>query len=468
MAVCDLAQKASRRDFLRTTTTLAAAGLASPYVFTTATKAAESKNDRLNVAAIGLGDRGLQIAPLAAEWSNVVACADVLLRNAKEFVGKFGKPCTIYQDYRELLTRSDIDAVLIATPDHSHVKIAIDAMKAGKHVYCEKPLTLTLEEGDLICRAVEKYGKTFQVGTHQRSEYDLVFLRATAIARSGRLGGNLHAISSVGKGASRHGDVESYGPFETATPPDDLNWDLWLGQAPEVDFCSKRIGWHFRWWWEYSGGQVADWGVHHTDIAFWALAGKDGQIVEANPKNFSFMAVPREKVLAFLLGKIPASEMPQAFSAIYEFDVELKLSTGNTIQLVSGPNELLIEGEKGRIRVNRDRLTGKPVEDIDADPKARKEIDDLMAEIYGDRFANITAPKFDHMKNFFDCIKSGRQPVANVWDHIRAVNACHFANIAMLVGRKIVWDPQAKQFVGDEEANGLRRRKQRAPYTIEV
>jgi predicted dehydrogenase len=462
------AGQSTRRDFLRTTATLAAAGLASPYVFTAETQAEESKNDRLNIAVIGLGDRGPQIAPAAAALGNLVACCDVLLSNAEKFVAKNNLQCKIYQDYRELLARPDLDAVAIATPDHWHVKLAIDAMKAGKHVYCEKPLTLTLEEGNQICAAVKKYNKTFQVGTQQRSEYGLRFLKAAAIARSGRLGKNLHAISSVGKGASRHEHVESFGPFETTDPPADLIWDLWLGQAPETLFCPKRIGWHFRWWSEYSGGQVTDWGVHHTDIAFWALAGKDGQVVEADPKSFQFMSVDREKVLAFLLGKIPAKDMPVAFNSVYEFDIDLKLSTGNTINLVSGPNELVIEGENGKIRVSRERLTGKIAEDIDADPKAKEEIETLMGEIYGESYETITAPHFGHMKNFFECIKSGKQPVANVWEHVRSVNACHFANIAMLVGRKIQWDPQAKQFIQDDEANGLRSRKQRKEYAIEV
>jgi myo-inositol 2-dehydrogenase / D-chiro-inositol 1-dehydrogenase len=287
-----------------------------------------------------------------------------------------------------------------------------------------------------------------------------------AIARSGRLGKNLHAVSSVGKAGSRASKKDQgFGPFHNAKPPAELNWDLWLGQAPKVAFCPERIGWDFRWWFEYSGGQVTDWGVHHTDIAFWALAGKDGQIISAEPKSCKFMTVPREQVLAFLLGKVPAPQMPVAFNVVHEFNVDLKLSTRNTIELISGENELMIAGERGRIRVSRKRLTGKPAEEIDADPKAKREIEELMAQIYG---ADLAAAGRGHMQNFFDCIQSGKQPVANVWDHVRAVNACHFANIAMLVGRKVQWDPQAKQFIGDAEANALGERKEREPYAIHV
>jgi hypothetical protein len=147
------------------------------------------------------------------------------------------------------------------------------------------------------------------------------------------------------------------------------------------------------------------------------------------------------------------------------FDVDLTLSTGNVIKLISGDNELIIQGEKGKIRVNRGSLKGKPVEQIDSDPKAKEEIEKLMAEIYGEDLDSI---RRGHMANFFDCIKSGKQPVANVNEHVRAVNACHFANIALLLNRKVQWDTQAKKFKGDDEANALCSRKERAPYQIEA
>ena len=461
-----ISSKNSRREFLKNTAGLAATGLSVPYFFTAAAaKGQDAGGDKLNVASIGVGGRGTEIGNQAAALGNMVACADVHLGHAKRFAGQHGK-CEAYQDYRKLLERKDIDAVTIGTPDHWHVKVAIDAMKAGKHVYCEKPLTLTLEEGNLVCEAVKKYGKVFQVGTQQRSEYNANFLKAVAIARSGRLGKNLHAISSVGAAGSRASDKSrSVGPFANATPPAELDWNFWLGQAPEVPFCPERCDWDFRWWFEYSGGQVTDWGVHHTDIAFWALAGKDGQIVEADAKRSKFFTVERQQVLDFLLGKVPAKDMPVAFNVVHEFNVELKLSTGNTIQLISGPNELLISGELGRIRVNRERLTGKPVEEVDADPKAKKEIEQLMTAIYG---GGLPAANLGHMQNFFSCIKNGKMPVTNVFDHVRAVNACHFANIAMLVGRKIRWNPAERKFEGDDEANGLRSRKQRESFEIVV
>ncbi|MDX1928978.1 MAG: Gfo/Idh/MocA family oxidoreductase [Pirellulaceae bacterium] len=455
--------RSSRRNFVKAATS---AGLCAATMPTILPRlyAQDSANERLAVACIGVGGRGSGIGGQAADLGQLVACCDVSAPNAERFASQQkekGRQCKIYSDYREMLDKeSGVDVVTIGTPDHWHVKIAIEAMKAGKHVYCEKPLTLTLAEGQIVQEAVKKYGKTFQVGTQQRSEFDMRFLKAVAIAHSGRLGKNLEAISSVGKSASRSPDKDKpFGPFPTAPVPESLNWDLWLGPAPAVEFCPERIGWNFRWWFEYSGGQVTDWGVHHTDIAFWALAGADGQAVEAKGTG-GFMGVEQPQVLDFLLGKTKPKDMPHAFNVAYTFDVDVKLSTGNTIKITSGENQLLISGELGRIRVNRGTLTGKPVEDIDADPKAKQEIEDLMAKLYGGELPN------GHMRNFFDCVRSGKQPVANVKDHVRAVNACHLANIALVTGRGVKFDPATQKFAGDDEANQLISRKNREGYEI--
>ena len=166
----------SRRDFLKTSTAAAAAGMAAPYFFAAATaNAGEPNSDKLVVAAIGVGGRGSDIGNQAAKLGNMVACADVHLGNAHRFalgIEKRGGKCQVYQDYRKVLDRKDVQAVTVGTPDHWHVKVAIDAMKAGKDVYCEKPLTLTIDESRLVCKAVKETGRVFQVGTQQRSEYE--------------------------------------------------------------------------------------------------------------------------------------------------------------------------------------------------------------------------------------------------------------------------------------------------------
>lgn len=442
--------KSTRRTFLKTASAATAAGVAVPYYFPGVAAAGESANEKLTVAAIGVGGRGAGIGQQAGNLGNMVACADVHRGNAEDFAKHYGGRCKVYTDYREVIDRQDVDAVTIGTPDHWHVKIAIDAMKAGKDVYCEKPLTLTMQESQLICRAVEQTGRIFQVGTQQRSEFGAMFLKAVVMAQSGRLGKTLHALSSVG-GAT------AGGPFPNEAPPAELNWDFWLGQAPKVPFCPNRIGWNFRWWFEYSGGQVTDWGVHHTDIALWALGGAETGIVEAIPIESHF-PLGRELMRDTLLGKKPFEELPVSYNVAQRFKVDLRLPNGNTITLFSGPNELVISGEQGRIRVNRGSLTGKPIDELSEADK--KWLDEQVVKLYkGQRPGS-------HMANFFECVKSRTQPISDVWSHCRSVDACHMANIAMLLGRAVRFDPEKHRFIDDEEADRLMWRPQRKPYEI--
>ena len=239
-----------------------------PHFWTSATAQAEEvKTERLAMATIGLGYRGVTIGSEAAGQARMVACADVKRDRAEQFAGPPGNKCQAYTDYRRVLDRKDVQAIICATPDHWHTKIAVEAMWAGKDVYCEKPLTLTIAEGKLICNVVRETGKVFQVGTQQRSEFNGCFLEAIAIARSGRLGKKLHAQAKVGPRPAG-------GPFPDQAVPADLNWDFWLGQAPAVPYTKERFSMHFRYFLEYSGGEVTDWGVHNTDIALWALGGE--------------------------------------------------------------------------------------------------------------------------------------------------------------------------------------------------
>jgi len=442
-------KKFSRRSVLQAAGTLGLS-VGVPSLWLKKAWGSQSPNEGLGILAIGVGGRGSDIARQAAHFGKVVACADPDQSNAERFAKSIGEGCAIYKDYREALERSDVDVITCGTPDHWHTKICIDALKAGKHVYCEKPLTLTMEESQLICRAVEQTGKIFQVGTQQRSEYNAMFLKAVVMARSGRLGKPLHALSSVGQASSG-------GPFPTQDPPPHLDWNLWLGQAPYVPFCPNRIGWSFRWWFEYSGGQVTDWGVHHTDIALWALGGEDTGVIEATPVEWDF-PIGHELIRDTLLGRKPFEELPVAYNVAKTFKVDLKLPNGNVITLYSGPNELIITGSEGRIRVNRGSLTGKPIEELsEAD---RNWLDEEVIKLYKGKEPG------SHMRNFFECIRDNSQPISDVWTHCNSVNACHMANIAMLLGRAVRFDPKEYRFIDDEEANILMRRKQREPFQI--
>ncbi|MEO2023754.1 MAG: Gfo/Idh/MocA family oxidoreductase, partial [Pirellulaceae bacterium] len=215
----------NRRQFLKTSAGLTGALAATPYFHTTHDLFAaqnQAKNDRLSVAAIGNGGRGSAVGHQAGRLGDMLACCDVDKNRVAGFAKKYGEKCKTYGDYRQVLDRKDIDLVTIGTPDHWHVKIAIEAMQSGKDVYCEKPLTLTIDEGKKICRVVKETGRVFQVGTQQRSEYGNKFIKAVAIARSGRLGKKLRAVSSVG-------GARSGGPFKSSDPPANFDWNMWLG-----------------------------------------------------------------------------------------------------------------------------------------------------------------------------------------------------------------------------------------------
>jgi len=438
--------QSSRRQFLKTAAFAGGAAATVAPTFWRPVRGQESANDRLNVGSIGTSiytdrytgkgefpGRGAEIGHQAGKLGNMVAVADVNLRHARFFAKDYAN-CEIYQDYRKLLDRKDIDVVTIGTPDHWHSKIAIDAMLAGKDVYCEKPLTLTIQEGQQIIKVVEQTGRVFQVGTQQRTEYNGWFLQAIALARSGRLGKKLDALVSVGKG-------EKGGPFEPSDPPPDLDWEMWLGQAPLVPYTRQRSDFDFRWWLEYSGGQVTDWGVHHMDIALWAL-GKE-------------LTGPVE-----IEGKGTYPKIENGFNVAVDFDCRYKFADGMTARLYSGTNELIISGENGRIRVNRGGLTGKPIEEMsEAD---RKWLQEEVIKLYGGKEPTT------HMQNFFDCVKSRGKPVSDVWSHHRTVSMCHLANIAMILDRKMQWDPAKEEFIGDEQANAMRTREQRSPWTIDV
>ena len=437
----------TRRQFLKSAAAVAGASLAAPYFWSSRRARAESANDRLGVGSIGTSiytdkwgtpgkqdGRGAVIGHQAGRVGNMVAVADVNRLYAEAFASRYGGRCRVYGDYRKLLDRKDVDVVTIGTPDHWHSRIAIDAMRAGKDVYCEKPLTLCIDEGKKICKVARETGRVFQVGTQQRSEYGLVFLKAVAIARSGRLGKRLHALSSVGK-------AERGGPFANSKPPEHLNWEMWLGQAPLVPYCKQRCDYEFRWWLEYSGGQVTDWGVHHTDIALWALG-----LESTGPAEIE--------------GKGDYPNIPNGYNVAHAFDCTMRFAGGHSIRLVSGANELVISGDRGRIRVNRGGLTGKPVEEL---TKAEHEkLDEEIIELSkGKRPGN-------HMANFFECARDRSLPISDVFTHHRSVSACHLANIAMRLGRKVRWDPVKEDFPGDAEARAMLTRKQRGPYTIDA
>ncbi len=420
----------TRRRFLHDSC-LAAAGLCAPYYWTGEARAEKSKNDRVRVGAIGIGGRGKSIAREAAKFGDIVSVCDVdshRVEAAKQMLG--GKAAT-FGDYRKLLEGNNVDAVVIATPDHWHTKIALDAMEAGCDVYCEKPLTLTIDEGKLICDAVKRTGRVFQVGTQQRSEFGLRFLQAIAMIRDGRIGELKRVVASTGGG-------QTGGPFAVTQTPKHLDWNMWLGQAPEVAYTAERCHANFRWWREYAGGQMTDWGAHHVDIALWAIGLPDSGMLTLSGT-----------------GDVP--NVDNGYNMPAQFDVTCTMPNGLPLQMVTGQRQgILFEGDKGRFFVNRGGIFGKPVEALTDNPLP----DDAIAKLYKGKTTG------SHMGNFFECMESREQPISDVFTHHRAVSVLHLANLCLLLRRKLTWDLALEQIVGDDEAKSHQSRKQRKGFEI--
>jgi len=454
--------RTARREFMKRC--LAMGSVALPVFWARRLPASEPARERLRVGCIGVGGRGTLVGNVACALGEKTACADVDRQRAERFAA--GGPCAAYTDYRALLDRDDIDVVTVGTPDHWHTKVIIDAVNAGKDVYSEKPLTLTVDEGKKLCRAVERTGRVVQVGTQQRSSPQ--FLKAVAFARSGRLGNVLQATCYIGSGPTG-------GPFPTADPPPHLNWDAWLGQCPEVDYTPQRCHGAFRWWLEYSGGKMTDWGAHHLDIAQWALGYDRSGPVEIEGRG-EFPLIPDDfDPVAFFAGK---TKLPNGFNTATQFEVTFTFANGSTMVATHGPgNGILIEGEKGRIYVNRARLSGKPIEALT--PAEHDWLAEETIRLYKGNPIDPSAVTTDaentgrdqatieHMRNLFACIHDRSQPVSDVFTHHRTVSSCHLGNIAMLLGRKLRWDPAREDFVDDEQASALVARPQRAPYAVE-
>jgi predicted dehydrogenase len=458
-----MTQRPSRRDFLKTTAALAGASM--PYWFTTAQNRALANNlvnSRPTLGCIGTGDRWRGgIIHEALKHADGVAVCDVDREHmekgrdlVKEIHGNKGvsRDVEMYEDYRGLLDRKDIDVVTIVTPDHWHSKIAIDAMRAGKDVYCEKPLTLTIHEGKQIRKVLQETKRVFQVGTQQRSEMGLNFLKAVAMIKDGRIGQVKKVICDIGGGPSAMDIPE-------AEVPAQLNWELWQGQTPLVKYRSRssggryphsRVHYEFRWWYEYSGGKMTDWGAHHVDIASWALG-----IDETGPQTVEGVA---KHPCEFVDG-MPTRD--DCYNTATEFDVTVMCPGDVELHIVSHSpdgNGILFEGTEGRFHVSRGSMKGRPVEDLKEKPISEER---LMQLYKGKKPGN-------HMGNFFECVQDRTDPISDVYSHHRAMTTCHLANIAIRLGKKLTWDAEKEEIVGDASANQWLSREQRKGYEIDV
>ncbi|MDO8587713.1 MAG: Gfo/Idh/MocA family oxidoreductase [Armatimonadota bacterium] len=444
----DFKLEISRRKFL----TGSAAGLAAASLPAWFTKSAEASdddylsklkrskgrkigpNDRINVAVIGPGGtrggyrQGLHDAEgiAAQEGCQMVAACDVDAQHLKEACEKFGPDCKGYKDFRELLARKDIDAVVIGTPDHWHAVICIAAMKAGKDVYCEKPLTLTIEEGQKIVKVAKETKRVFQVGSQQRSRD--IFRLACELARNGRIGKIKKVETHLPTGPIG-------GPFEVKPVPADFDWDMWLGPTRMTDYVPERTHGEFRWWLEYSGGMMTDWGAHHNDIAQWGLGTeRSGPVtIEAAGKA--------------------ADPGNNCYNTFPEFAITYTYADGAPLICTNkGPNGVKFEGEEGWVFVDRGEIKASDQKLID------EPLPSNAVRLYESN---------SHARNFVECIRSRKPCICDAEIGHRSASVCHLGNISLrLNGRKLRWDPEAERFIGDEEANAYIKRPMRKPWRI--
>jgi predicted dehydrogenase len=402
----------------------------------------ERKN-RPTMGVIGNGFIANAHGKNVKRYTNLLATCDVESTRAAEYNQKHGYGrAAVYTDYRELLDRPEIDTVMICTPDHWHAKIAIDAMRAGKDVYCEKPATLTIEEGRVLARVVKETGRVLQVGTQQRS--DELFLTAVALAHSGRVG-QLQRVT-VAINAPPRGET-----FATAPVPPTLNWDMWLGQAPLVDYIPERYS-KFRWWYEYSGGKLTDWGAHHVDIAQWAIA-PDGAVPTTYEVLEDEHLVPLEKGYPTVQNTF---NVAVAFNVKCVFPNGVEMMIRDNAKDLGFDNGIMFECEKGRFFVNRGKLTGKPVEELKTNPLPA----DALTKLRHGR------PNMHHLVNFLTARQDGRPPQSDIVSHVRNLNTCHLAAIALRLNRKLEWDATTEKIINDDEANTFQSRAQRAGFEV--
>lgn len=450
----------TRRRFLKTAGAVSAGSLI-PWAPPSPQALAKSPNERRRFALIGVGGNGTRTSPVGKTFADLVALCDVdssHLKHGNELLCD-GK-ADLYADYREVLSRDDIDIVQISTPDHWHAKILIEAMLAGKDAYCEKPLTLTIDEGKLVRKIQQQTGRVVQVGTQQRSSFNR-FNKALAIIADGRLGKLKKMVVGIDSGGWSPG-------IPVADVPDGFDWEAWLGPGPEMPFRylanpKKDLGkgytnghTQFRWWYEHSGGKLTDWGAHHIDIAMLgiAAAGQSNDPVSVDGTS--------QHEVEFKDG---VAQQTDRYNTARSFDLNVDFAGGDVVMNIRNDvdNGILFEGERGRIFVNRGKLVGKPVEELAANPLP----EDAVAKIYrGMPMQDNDRPA--HWANFMHAIDHRVLPISDVHSHMKMLNVCHLAGICCRLGRKISWDQKTERIVGDELAASMMKRPYRSSYEIEL
>jgi len=424
----------NRRTFLKQSL----AAIALPSVITSTALGAKgrpSANERIVMGCIGMGGqgtanmgwRGAGPGVMNVNWVpkggfmargvQVVAVCDVNRNNlyrARDIVNNEyqNNDCAIYKDYHELLARKDIDVILCATGDRWHTLVSVDSAKAGKDIYCEKPISLTIYEARELARSMKRYGRIFQTGTQQRSDYK--FRLACELVRNGYIGELKHITVNVG------GPPEECNLPAEGSPPEWLDYDVWLGQAPWRPFHPGLLGWMA--WRDYSGGEMTNWGAHHFDIAQWGAGYEDSGPVEIYP--------PDGKEFKVLTYKYP---------------------NGVTMTRDGSCYGILFKGTSGWIEVNRSYIKTHP--------------ESLMRQKIGPNEIHLHVSN-DHHEDFLNSVRNRTRPACDADIGYRSISVCHLGNIAYWLNRPLKWDPVQEKFNNDPEADRMLWREMRSPYTL--
>jgi len=421
----------TRRTFFKRSAGAAAGvglGLALPAIIPGRALGADdtvAASERIRVGMIGVGGMGSgHLGGLVGNRQvEVVAVCDVDQGHREDARARVGEKCAAYNDFRELLDRQDIDAVWIATPDHWHTLTSISACQAGKDIYCEKPLTLTIAEGKALRNAVRRYGRVFQTGSQQRSDWN--FRYACELVRNRKAGKLKRITANIGGAPASGFDADR-------EPPPGLDWNMWLGPAPWVPYNPQRCFYNFRWFYDYSGGKMTDWGAHHNDIGQWGHGMDDSGPVRIEAA-----------------GTFPNDGL---FDTATTFRVEYTYADGIKQYCTSDdPNGILFECADGNIFVSRGVLESDPP-------------DLIKLPIGPDDVHLYESP--GHHQNFLDCIKTRQRPICDVEIGFRSVAVCHLGNIALRTGKVLEWDPVSERITNDESLNRWLSRPYRAPWVL--
>ena len=414
-------------------------------------------NDRIQLGFIGFGLIGAEHVHDFKNQPNadLAAMCDAYQPRLEQGVAACGGRAKSYSDFRKLLDDKEIQAVVVSTPDHWHALMTIMACAAGKDVYVEKPMTLFVEEGRWMVNAARKYNRVVQVGTQQRS--GLHYQKAKSLLRSGHIGD----IMSARMGSFRN-IMPGFGSPPDGAAPHELDYDMWLGPAPKRPYNPHRALYHFRWFWDYSGGQMTNLAAHEIDIVQWVAEVKGPAAVSSSGGRFALK---------------DNGETPDTQDALFEYPGFTALWSHREASAGRRAGAgLEFFGTKGSMTVSRAGFKVYP--DVKTNPEnlipvfqghpgggpARHEVKpEPWTEALEE--GGSSAEQFNlHARNFLDCIKSRQRPIADVEDGHRTATACHLANISLRVGRKVRWDPDKEQIIDDPEASQRLYRPYRKPW----